>query len=63
MHSKNVKYLKLVKEFFVKIGSNRYSYGLRQRKIWKAKQNKTESTEIDPNCNYFEGSWSKDKFD
>lgn len=40
IHSKLVKYVKLVKEFYVKNSSNRYSYGLKQRKIWKAKQDK-----------------------
>ena len=42
IHSKNVRYLKLVKEFFYKIGSTRYSYGLRQKKIWREKQSQKE---------------------
>jgi len=42
VHPKLVKYLKLVKQFFFQLGSNRYSYGLKQRKIWKEKQNKKQ---------------------
>ena len=63
VHAKNVKYLKLVKQFFYKIGSNRYSYGIRQKKIWGGKQKQKHEPNIDPNAEYFGGKWAKDKFD
>lgn len=53
----------MVKEFYFKLKSNRYTYGLKQRKIWKNKQNKNKVEEVDSNCNYFERQWPKDKFD
>ena len=64
-HSKNVRFLKLVKQFFYKIGSNRYTYGLQQKKVWRIKQakKKKEEVSVDPNTDYFSGSWQKDKFD
>ena len=34
VHLNNVKYLKLVKEFYHKISYNTYKYGLRQKKKW-----------------------------
>lgn len=53
VHSKNVRYLKLVKEFYFRIKSNRYTYGLRQGKAWKDKQKNNKVEQVDPNFNYF----------
>lgn len=61
IHSMNVKYLKLVKEFYYKMGSKAYSYGLRQKKKFKEIQ-KVEQV-VDPSVDYFEGAWPVDKFD
>lgn len=43
----------MVKEFYFKLKSNRYSFGLRQRKTWKNKQAKKKIEEVDLHCNYF----------